>query len=214
MAHSFENVYVSAPTHVAVDNFSRRIDMLDQKIVARYNESLPEGQYPVRRRLIIRGFPLRDETKALRNLLERPEDGDAAAPNIAFRGVTKWKLHLSAAYWVLKVLGSPAVPALSAEDSPCLHTLRSNLETHSVYSSLVEVARGTLSWTEYVGHASNSTDKLTLLFEMLIAEADLVCTTPALSEKVPYHKWKTTRARGIAIDEAANMGRPDLHCVW
>lgn len=115
---------------------------------------------------------------------------------------------------MLKVLGSPAVPALSAEDSPCLHTLRSELETHEVYSSLVEVARGTLSWSEYVGHASNSTDNLTVLFEMLIAVADLVCTTPALSEKDPYHKWKTTQARGIVIDEAANMSRADLYCVW
>lgn len=214
MAHSFEKVYVSAPTHVAVDNFARRIDMLDQRVVSRYNMSLPESQSPILRKLIIRGFPIRDEIKALRNLLQRPKDSDAAAPKTAFRGVTKWKLQLSVTYWSLKVLGSPAVPALSAEDNPRLHNLQSVLETHLVYSSLVNVARGNLSWADYVGHTSNSTDNLTLLFEMLISEADLVCTTPALSEKIPYHKWKATRARGIAVDEAANMGRPDLYCVW
>lgn len=69
MSYLRGKVYVSAPTHVAVDNIAKRIDMLDQKIVVRYNEVLSEGQYPVGRRLIIRFFPLRDEIKAFRALL-------------------------------------------------------------------------------------------------------------------------------------------------
>ncbi|KAM0264320.1 hypothetical protein ACHAQJ_000810 [Trichoderma viride] len=214
MAHSVQKVYVSAPTHVAVDNFARRIDMLDQRVVARHNKSLTEDddQTPIRRKLIIRGFPIRDEIKAFRNLLQRPKDGDAAAPKKEFRGVAKWKLHLSLTYWLLKALGSPAVPALNEEDNKDIQLLHDELEKHSIFAPLADVARGKLSWNDYLGHESNSQDKLVILFEKLIQAADLVCTTPALSEKVSYHKWKTTCAKGIAVDEAANMGRPDLYC--
>jgi hypothetical protein len=203
MAYTYQKVYVSASSHIAVDNFASRIDMLDRMIVKRYNESLPEHQSPMCRKLIIRGFPIKDEIKALRNLLEQPEDGDSAAANMAFRGVTKWKLHLSAAYWVLKALGSLAVPALGAEDSPYLHNLRGNLETHPVYSSLVDVARGNLSWSEYKGHASNSTDNLTALFEMLISETDLVCTTPTLSEKALITSGRLLRLRALLLTRQA-----------
>lgn len=216
MAHCINKVYVSAPTHVAVDNFARRIDTLDQRVVARHNKLLtPDAvQAPIRRKLVIRGFRLRDEIKAFRNLLQQPNIGDAAAPKTKFRGTAKWKLHLSATYWLLKALGSPAVPALNEEDNASIGNMREKLEKHDVFAALVDVARGKLSWADYLGHESNSTYNLTSLFETLIEDADLVCTTPSLSEKVPYHKWKTTCAKGIAVDEAANMGRPDLYCVW
>lgn len=215
MVNSVQKVYVSAPTQVAVDNFARRINMLDERVVARHNKLLAKGDPGmIYRKLIIRGFPIRDEIKAFRNLLQRPRDGDAAAPKAEFRGVSKWKLHLSGTYWLLKALGSPAVPALNEEDNHAIHILHEQLEKHPVFAPLVAVARGKLLWTDYVGHVSNSEEKLVSLFDRLIQAADLVCTIPALSEQAPYHQWKTTYAKGIAVDEAANMGRPDLYCVW
>lgn len=112
------------------------------------------------------------------------------------------------------MLGSPAVPAIDGQVSPGIRTLHKNLETDPLFSSLVSLARGKLSWTDYVGHVSNSREDLMKQFQVLIEEADIVCTTPALSEEAPYRKWKTTRAKGIAVDEATNMDRPDLYCVW
>ncbi|RSL42821.1 hypothetical protein CEP53_011993 [Fusarium sp. AF-6] len=52
------------------------------------------------------------------------------------------------------------------------------------------------------------------LFRRILEAADIVCTTPAQSCSKFYRDWKNTKARGFAIDEAANMTRPDLHFLW
>ncbi|KAL7921496.1 hypothetical protein ACQKWADRAFT_327571 [Trichoderma austrokoningii] len=216
MTHTFGKIYVSAPTLAAVDNFARRIDMLDQRVVARHNKSLTKNdpQMPTRRKLIIRGRSMKDEIEALHSLFQGLKD-DAEAPQAAFQDVAKGSFYLSVAYWLLKVLGSPVVSKINEDDHPGIKALYKRLETDPPFSSLVAVARGKLSWTVYARDVSASRDNLMkLLLQMLVEEADIVCTTPALSEEAPYRQWKTTRAKGIAIDEAAGMRRPDLYCVW
>lgn len=52
------------------------------------------------------------------------------------------------------------------------------------------------------------------MFAYLFWNADILCTTPAMSMQEPYSIWKMTRARGIAVDEAGNISRPDLYRVW
>ncbi|KAK0656882.1 hypothetical protein B0T16DRAFT_452390 [Cercophora newfieldiana] len=40
---------------------------------------------------------------------------------------------------------------------------------------------------------------------MILAEVDILCMTPALTEKEPYRKWKVQRAKAVGCDEAANI---------
>lgn len=198
LAHSVGKVYVSAPTQVAVDNFAKRIDALDQRTVARHNRSLTgiDQQFPIRRKLIIRGFPIQDEIEAFGNLLHRPTTTDAAPLRDQFRGVTaKCTLHLSPTYWLLKALGSPDVSALNEEDNGDIQIIHGVLEKHLIFATLVAVARGKLSWAGFQCHESNNNDKLIGLFELLIERADLIYTTPEMSEKCPYQKWKTDNLR-------------------
>lgn len=156
---------------------------------------------------------MKDEIEALHSLLHRPKD-DGEASEVAFQDTNKGIFYLSAAYWLLKVLGFPAVPAIDEQDHPGIKALHKRLETDLLFSSLVAVARGKLSLPVYAKNAPNSRESLMKLFQILLEEADIVCTTPALSEEAPYRQWKTTRAKGVAIDEATGMGRPDLYCVW
>lgn len=215
MARTLGKVYVSAPSLAEVDNFARRIDMLDQRVVVRHSNNLTKnGQHmSVRRKLIIRGLSMPDEIETLHSLLQRPR-GNGGTSEAAFQDIANGLFYLSAAFWLLKVLGFPAIPAIEERDHPVIKSLRKKLETDPVFLSLVAVARGKLSWAVYARAAPNSKESLTKLFQLLIEEADIVCTTPALSEEAPYRQWKTTRAKGIAIDEASGMGRPDLYCVW
>lgn len=62
-----------------------------------------------------------------------------------------------------------------------------------------------------------SEENLEGLFDRLAAaviqDADVLCTTPSLSTKREFQSWRR-RARAVAVDEAANMGRADLYTVW
>lgn len=44
--------------------------------------------------------------------------------------------------------------------------------------------------------------------------ADASCTTPSLSCQEPFAGWRKAVSRAVAVDEAANMSRPDLLSVW
>ncbi|KAM6516597.1 hypothetical protein FALCPG4_014778 [Fusarium falciforme] len=52
------------------------------------------------------------------------------------------------------------------------------------------------------------------LFNRILEVADIVYATPAQSCRKFYGEWKNTKAKGFAIDEAANMTRPDLCSLW
>lgn len=49
----------------------------------------------------------------------------------------------------------------------------------------------------------------------IVLAADILYTTPAMTENITeYQKWKSEYAKGVTVDEAANMNRADLACVW
>lgn len=56
--------------------------------------------------------------------------------------------------------------------------------------------------------------KLKLLMWAIFEAADAICTTPSLSCKSPFKEWKETRAKGIAVEGAGSISRPDLNSVW
>jgi hypothetical protein len=59
-----------------------------------------------------------------------------------------------------------------------------------------------------------SDEALGQVFAKLLSWADVVCTTPSSSETFPYRNWKLTQARAVAVDEAGNINRAGLCCVW
>lgn len=126
---AFGKVYVSAPTHVAVNNFAVRMHETNKRVTSRLNEGLaPNGPNRERRKFIVRGFKIDDEIAAFRALVQNPDLGsDKACPSAFWRGNSKWKLPLSLAYWFLVVLGSPAVPKLHDDDAASLHVLHDQI---------------------------------------------------------------------------------------
>lgn len=217
MVLSLGKIYVSAPTHVAVDNFAERIQRVDNETVATLNKDKgAEDETRARRKVVIRGYRLDDEAAAVRNLLERADLGSDASPFGYWRAVSKWKLDRSLAYWLLMVLGSRAVRPMDDDDSHALHEFRASIDDPASKDlrTLRDAATGKMSWRECKEDYACTNLRLSEIFTQLIQCADIVCSTPALSDKKPFWNWKFSKARGIAVDEAANMSRPDLCSVW
>jgi hypothetical protein len=59
-------------------------------------------------------------------------------------------------------------------------------------------------------------NQLSSLMSRIVDAADLLYTTPAqaASANGDYVGWSERTARGVLIDEAANMHRADVGCVW
>lgn len=215
MFRTFGKVYYSGPTDVSVNDFAERLCLVDRQVVAYINKDMSAND-PNRARhsIIVRGYKLDHEIVAFRSLLERPHLGDAAAPSAHWHGESKWKLNQSLTYWFLLALGSRAVPKLEADDSKALHMLRSRIEGDQNLMKLRSCATGKLQWREIKTDLAISADTLGHLFGRLLTYADLVGTTPSLSEKKPYKEWKDANARAIAVDEASSLHRSDLMTVW
>ena len=146
-------------------------------------------------------------------------DPDTGVPHVAFQEPTwrergRWKTPSSLTSRLLKILGSSASPILESDCQSTLHALREFIELEEDIQPLFAVARGEILWSEFQGHKSILSKSLEHLFGIIVENADIICVTPALSEQKPFKGWKNKVAKGIAIDEAANMGRPDLLCVW
>ncbi|CAH0049226.1 unnamed protein product [Clonostachys solani] len=215
MVSSIGPIYASAPTNVAVDNFASRLSAVDRNAVERCTKGKSDDPERMRRRVIIRGYALLEEVQAFRRLLQTPADGDKAAPKRHWKPQSKWKLHLSASYWLLMILRSPAVRALEPEDAKILWSAQELYDAQPELQKLRELAAGHIEWKEFEGNMAGEPKQIQKMLETIIAVADIVCTTPSQSERVPtYKKWKKNTARAIAVDEAANMTRPDLDCVW
>jgi hypothetical protein len=169
----------------------------------------------VRYKHVVRGYKIEDEASAFLHLLRSPDDGDKAAPSSFLSGQSEWKMHLSAAYWLLVLLRSPnpKVRPLHRDESVALHEMRSRIEHDEQLHRLRAVASQGIDWVEYEQGLMVSKDRLDSLLGDVVRIADIVCTTPSLSAKEPYSAWKS-KAHGIAVDEAACMSRPDLYCVW
>lgn len=118
MRASQGKVYGSAPSNVAVDNFAERLSRIDDEAIKQANKggALNTTQR-IRRIIIIRGYAIADEIAAFRKLLESPKEGNDAAPKKEWKPKSKWKLDLSATYWLLMVLRSPAVRQLDSDEA-------------------------------------------------------------------------------------------------
>ncbi|KPM45180.1 hypothetical protein AK830_g1349 [Neonectria ditissima] len=214
MSASLGKIYASAPTHVAVDNFTARLDLVTTRVTDRLNQG-KQGSSRTFRKLVVRAYAMGDETYAAWHLLKNPDDGDNAARSLGWTGTSKWKLHLSLAYWTLMVLRSPVVRELGEDDCPALHEIQAKVDRQSDLKQLRALAVGTISWEQYqAGSSKPIGDPLRALMASILDAVDILGTTPALSCQVPFVNWKNRRALGIAIDEAGNISRPDLYCVW
>lgn len=215
MAATLGKVYASAPTHVAVDNFAHRLDLVTARVTTRLNQGKQDDDR-THRKLVVRAHKQDEETAAFKHLLQHPHDGDNASRSIGRMGTTKWKLHLSLAYWLLMLIRSPGVRELSPDDSPALHEIQTRIDGIQGFEKLRAVATGSIPWEEYDSgtESKSAEDPIWAMMSSILEAADILCTTPALSNRVPYVHWKNRKAQGIAVDEAANITRPDLYCVW
>ncbi|KAI8712839.1 AAA-12 domain-containing protein [Fusarium sp. LHS14.1] len=210
-------ILCSAPTNVAVDNFASRLDIRTRAVVERYNRGLQGGQPRRRHTFVVRAYRPEHESVAFERLLQDSRIGDGAAPKPFARRPSKWRLHLSCAFWLLVLLRSPVVRELHPDDSPVLHEIQQALHDHDSTLLLREVATGAITLKQFK-EADNYAGAITVAKDLLAYipdQADLLCTTPSCIETVKqYRLWKNSVARGVSIDEAANMHRGDLYCVW
>ncbi|KAF4992306.1 hypothetical protein FDECE_13760 [Fusarium decemcellulare] len=211
-------VLASGPTNVAVDNFAARIDKRAQAVVARCNKDRPAQDLTRRRHpLVVRAYNPNHENSALISLLQNPHYGDEAAPTSFWSEPSKWKLNLSCASWVLVLLRSPAAKrVLHPDDCQLLHDLQQALDDRADLAPLREVATGAISWQDF--KACEGSARMLEVVGAYISRitdcADILCITPAASANKSFKEWKSDKAEGVAIDEAANMHRADLYCVW
>ncbi|KAH6981194.1 AAA domain-containing protein [Ilyonectria sp. MPI-CAGE-AT-0026] len=202
---SLGKIYGSGPTHVAVENFSTRLGCITASVTNHYNkDKKADDPSRARRLLVIRGNKINDEVEAFFNLLKNPRIGNAAAPNRWWTPPSKWTMHLSLAFWFLVLLRSPGVQELHPDDSAAIFKLRDTIDKRDDLARLRAYGSG----------ATVPRLEIEAIMREIVFAADIVCTTPARSCQEPYATWKNEHARGIAIDEAANISRPDLYTVW
>lgn len=215
MQGSLGRILCSAPSNVAVDNFAARIDSITSTVTARYNKDMQEDAPDrMRHKLVVRAYKTFEEMDAFLILLENPSAGNTALFKRGSAGTTTWQLNLSIAFWLLVVLRSSTVRPLHLDDHKVLHEMRERIDERNDLDRLRAVASGEMAWDDYKGGSQVQRDKLTTLMKEILAAADMLCTTPEMTENCPpYHAWKKT-AKGVAVDEAANMNRADLVCVW
>ena len=215
---TFGTTLCSGPSNVAVDNLAERTDRVDRETCDRYNSIVPLTCKEDRciRRLVIRGYAMKQELAAFNRLLEDPEALEA--PEHGWSLASKWKLPNSLAFWLLVCLNSRAtreIRAIDQDDNPVLHDIQDLLQDQQ-YESLRDVAAGTITWEEYTAGDPIDDDTIQDFFvNHLIRLGDVLCTTPALTETEPaYRKFKQLRTQAVVVDEAGNMERADLACVW
>ncbi|KAL7959265.1 WD40-repeat-containing domain protein [Trichoderma compactum] len=207
-------IYACAATDVAADNFAEHLHRISEKFTSRLNQAKGLDDSPAKRILIVRGYDENDEVAAFQNLLEHPQMGDEAAPPYNFAPKPKWRLHLSLAFWLLVALRSPAVRPLHADDPAGIHSLQSYLDDQSHFRRLRDVATGVISYREYRIGGTVEPNLIKAMFPRILRCTNILCTNISLSCQDPYDRWKKTVAKGIAVDEANNVGRPDLYSVW
>jgi hypothetical protein len=99
--------------------------------------------------LVLCGYILLKEVNAFMNTLRDHKLGDKAGLNNNWRRDSKWKLNLSALFWLLMVLGSPAVRPLDDNDPLALHDMRARFKLLRAYDHFRAVATGDMTWDEY-----------------------------------------------------------------
>ncbi|KAM0496632.1 hypothetical protein ACHAP8_007209 [Fusarium lateritium] len=217
MEASLGRIFCSAPTNVAVDNLASRIDKRTAEIAARCNDGKQVGEAPrVLRRLVVRAYNRKHEVTAFGRLLQDPSQGDSAAPRSFFSAPSKWKLHLSSAYWLLMLLRSPMVRPLHQDDAPILHRLQEGIDKNPDLADLRALVTKAINWEAFKATKGYDVAMATVgdYLNDIPGRADILCATPAGSENDKRALRFKLHAKGFAVDEAANMTRPDLYCVW
>ncbi|KAM0249672.1 hypothetical protein ACHAQJ_008969 [Trichoderma viride] len=213
MAATLGKVYATAPTNAATDNLAERLNQISQRVTARHNEGKLAGDNTrARCTFILRGYKPDEEYEAFVNVL-KGRSGDEARPNGMWSIDSKWNLHLSPSFWLLMVLRSPAVRELSEDDPLAVYEMQAKMDIRGNCASLRAVATGVITWQEYESQKVED-GEIFAMFDHLLSNADIVCTTPAVSYQRPFKGWKEESAKGIAVDEAGNISRPDLYSVW
>lgn len=214
-------VLVTAPSNVAVDNFAERIDRLSRKITARNNNGLEHNHAQwTRIRTVIRVYKYNEEMVAFRNLLRKPYlvDNIIRRRQNGWGSPPKWRLKLSLAYWLLTVCGATSVTGIEPlwpEHSEALHQMRKKMQEKWEHRPILKLASGRARWSAASRFLQDSI--ISQLFDELVKIADFVAMTPAASDnggRTGLFGWKHNHARGVVVDEAANMNRADLACVW
>ncbi|KAI1094479.1 P-loop containing nucleoside triphosphate hydrolase protein [Rostrohypoxylon terebratum] len=212
----FGGILCSTPSHVAVSNLAERIYRAASSACERMNEGKAEvDSTRSRRLLVVRGYRDLDEMSATISLLRNPEAGDAAVTAKRAHVTSHWKLNLSLAYWVLCCLRSKAVKGLHDDDCVALHDIRAKIDDSQEFNNLRDVATGRILWNDYIASGDDLKGHITYLMEEIYPIIDVLATTPAATANVrAYAVWKSTRAMGVVVDEAAAMHRADLYTVW
>ncbi|KAK4064528.1 hypothetical protein Trihar35433_8045 [Trichoderma harzianum] len=139
---------------------------------------------------------------------------DKAAPNQDRSIDSKWTLNLTPSFWLLMVLHSPAVREIHEDDPKAIHEMQQQMDIRRDCERLRAAATGKISWQEYESGQMVQEKAIEGMFGHLIWSADILCAALSMSMQEPYSIWKMARARGVVVDEAGNISRPDLYRVW
>ncbi|KAL6886055.1 P-loop containing nucleoside triphosphate hydrolase protein [Trichoderma evansii] len=215
MTATLGKVYAMAPSDVATDIFAERLNHISYKVTDRLKKDKSADDITrARRALILLGYRPDEEYDAFVNTLRDHRLCDKAGPNNDWRVDSKWKLHLSPSFWLLIVLRSPAVPKLSKGDPLVIHEMQADMDSLSQYSRFRSVATGAITCQVYENGKMVHRDLVFEMFDQILFSAVIVCTTPAVSCQNLFPTWKAELAKGIAVDEAGSLSRPDLYSVW
>ncbi|KAH6850200.1 hypothetical protein B0I37DRAFT_428198 [Chaetomium sp. MPI-CAGE-AT-0009] len=209
-------ILASGPSDVVIDNFASRLNQISRSVCARYNRGKAQDDPTrARHRLMVRGYNVWQEVGVVVGLLKDP---NFVPPAQSGWLKDRWTLELSAAYWLLVLLGHHRFGALHPDDSEALHRLQEKVNGRQDLATIRAVAAGKMTWEE----SSASEEDMALLVKfvlpnlmgMVIEAADFLAITPAQSVGDAYETWVKRTAQGVLIDEAASMHRADLGCLW
>lgn len=208
----------SAPSHIAASVIAARVDEIDLGIAQGAPSSEDKVANKLRwRHLVLRGFKLRDEVEAFRNLLEHPDLGDAAikASRGSWKGKSHWHLERSAAFYLLLVLGCPgAGRELGSEDSHHLHEMQAEANDNKDLECIRQLAANKIQWGDFMRLGGLNSSVVKALLEEIIRRADGVFGTPALlSSTEDVYAEVRNQAKGVIIDEAGAISRADFASV-
>lgn len=209
-------IFGTAPTHVAVDNFAARLHTVTSRITDKYNEGKAiDDPSRLQRRLVVRTYSMEEEVSAFWKLLEAEVTSKEFTPVASKR--SKHHIHLSCAEWLMKALGGSPETQLHPDDSWKLHQICSDDDEDATQESskLLAVVRKQTTWAIFVEEGKVSTAFIVDMMNQIRLQADILCSTPARCCKdTTLRDWRNENVKGIAVDEAANMTRPDLYSVW
>lgn len=147
---------------------------------------------------ILRGYKPADELASFEYALRNPKDHLKAASKSRWQHASNWTFPLSAAFWLLVLFRSSAVRSLREHDSPALHKLQQHIDQRDDLKGLRAVATEDMSWEDYQTGKVVPVRTIKALLEQFVHCADVLCTTPALTENVDLYKaFKTELARAV-----------------